>query len=274
MTLVLTCMASEWAVQVSDRRLVRSTGQSTTIVTEEANNAIVYHEKFAIGYTGLARLGGQQTDDWIARQLVQHPTVEAGILGLAEAATAAFKKVLGVPPAFRRHAFVIAGFGFIDKTSGPVPLLFRVSNALDQRGNWLVLPKPAFEVKAERLPPTLPFAIVATGQVLLPETQKWLKRWVGRAVEKNASPAAVARLMARAVWETAAQNKVVGSSLMVVGVVRDEVKGPHSVVANRYPRRDQSTFFYFNRQGRSNPQLGPLVVWPGRMMGNITVKYL
>jgi hypothetical protein len=274
MTLIVTCLTPSWTVQVSDRRLVKVSDNSMSVAEEEANKAIVYRDNFAVGYTGLARIGGIPTDEWIALQLAGQRDVESGIEWLAEAATREFTQMRGIPASARRHAFVVAGFAYVDQTSGPVPVVVRVSNALDSRGRWQDRAQPRFTEVARCLPPGARFAIICTGQSLRSDTATWLSRWVRRATERDAGPYAVTKLIARAIWETADRNKAVGRSLMAVGVVPDEVPGLSGHVWNSYPQRDKPTFLYFNRAGRNNPQQGPLVVGRAGIVKDIRIHRL
>jgi hypothetical protein len=67
-TLVLSCIAPEYAVQVSDRCL---TDLRTGIAVEqEANKAVVLSNRVAFAYTGLARIEGKPTDIWLRDALV------------------------------------------------------------------------------------------------------------------------------------------------------------------------------------------------------------
>lgn len=66
MTLIITALAKNKVVQASDRRLTRLDGslfddQANKVICVRCNNAM-----FSVAYTGIARIGGKRTDEWIA----------------------------------------------------------------------------------------------------------------------------------------------------------------------------------------------------------------
>jgi hypothetical protein len=65
MTLVLTCLTARNVYQVSDRRLTRISNPEE-IMDDERNKA-VFVGRVSFGYTGLAEIGKERTDNWLAR---------------------------------------------------------------------------------------------------------------------------------------------------------------------------------------------------------------
>jgi len=58
MTLVLSLITSSWAIQVSDRKLVRLDAEGkVTWKNEERNKAVLWCKRLAFGYTGIAEFG-------------------------------------------------------------------------------------------------------------------------------------------------------------------------------------------------------------------------
>lgn len=72
MTLIITCAQPTSVVQVSDRRLVNpDTGQ---VVDEHAQKAIYVEcadARFALAYTGIARIHGKTTNEWLLGALAE-----------------------------------------------------------------------------------------------------------------------------------------------------------------------------------------------------------
>jgi hypothetical protein len=271
MTLILTCLTSEWAVQVSDRRLVGLRGGTVRVVDESSNKAIIYSDHFTVGYTGLARIGEESVDRWTAMHLASHPDLDTAVMGLADAASREFQRLTAFSRAQRRHSFVIAGFGYTDANSPAEPLLIRISNAQDKGGRWAAEAAESFSVQAFRANPTKELWLNITGQAIPRDLRVRLKRWLRRGVDRGAGPLAAARLLSHAVWIAAGTNRHIGRNRMIVGVVKNETPGEYHHVVNRAPWRHGPTFLYIPADGRPFPQLSPWVVYPGRMMGNLTV---
>jgi hypothetical protein len=277
----------EYAVQVSDRRLVRVNGKSAVVVDEESSKAIVYSDYFAVGYTGLADICGMRTNEWIAHHMSSQPTLMSAIRQLVRAANEHFSKhIAHYPSSWRRQGFVIAGFATKEPTSEPLPIVIRISNAQDSHGKWLSNAQSTFSVRERWFAGSELFGLDITGQPIHPTTERWLKRWLRRALERDAGPAAVARLLANAVAETSSLSPMVGRSMTVVGVVKDvPQRGAvrytpsgqrivQQLILNRAPYRGGASFLYLNRHGKNNPQLGPCVIWPGTMFTNFVATTL
>jgi hypothetical protein len=73
-TLLLSANLGDWAaIQVTDRRLTQDPGRRPIRRFDYANKQLVVlcEDAFlAVAYTGLARISGEPTDDWIARSLL------------------------------------------------------------------------------------------------------------------------------------------------------------------------------------------------------------
>ena len=67
MTLVLSCATSDFVFQVSDRRLTYVSGpKKGQTADDEANKAVIVGHRMAFGYTGIATIGAQSSDVWLA----------------------------------------------------------------------------------------------------------------------------------------------------------------------------------------------------------------
>ena len=69
MTLILSCIAKDYIVQVSDRRLslVTRVGGRLNVkpIEDKSNKAVVFCGALSFAYTGLANLQGKKTDVWL-----------------------------------------------------------------------------------------------------------------------------------------------------------------------------------------------------------------
>lgn len=141
MTLVLSCIAPEYAVQVSDRCL---TDLRTGIAVEqEANKAVVLSNRVAFAYTGLARIEGKPTDIWLRDALVPHQSIGGAVQVIVDEATRAFRGIAG--PQCRKHqAFVGAGWARFPHLGRALrPFGVTISNAFDEEGHWLWRQRPS-----------------------------------------------------------------------------------------------------------------------------------
>lgn len=71
MTLIITALADDAVVQVSDRRLTLADG---SIFSEDATKAICIacsDARVSLAYTGLARIGMTPTDHWLMELLTE-----------------------------------------------------------------------------------------------------------------------------------------------------------------------------------------------------------
>jgi hypothetical protein len=70
MTLILSLATPEFVVQISDRRLTYRDGKGfIRVADDDANKLTVFRGQMAFGFTGLAHIGSQRTDTWLARAL-------------------------------------------------------------------------------------------------------------------------------------------------------------------------------------------------------------
>jgi hypothetical protein len=140
MTMIATMAAGNRVIQVSDRRLVWTTGR---LADDESNKAICVSCKnahFSIAYTGLAQIGRarKRTDIWLAEHLTD---MKAGQMGL-ESITVALKDELTAsfrntgPTQTYGLTLVIAGF------FNSLPFVGWITNCRDE--NWNALVKPTF----------------------------------------------------------------------------------------------------------------------------------
>jgi len=136
MTLIVTAMAEDAIIQVSDRRLTYPNGEiysdkETKAVCVQCSDAI-----FSVGYTGLARLGPQRTAKATGYWLVDFFS-EPGKLQMR------YPELIEQLKAFSTTSFgplchskigitiVLAGFG------PPGPFITTLSNQEDSQGRWL-----------------------------------------------------------------------------------------------------------------------------------------
>lgn len=168
MTLVIAAQNSDYALQVSDRRLTAPDG---TLHDDESNKLFIFESdacRFVVGFSGLAGDGRSfKTNEWLPialrdaappdynpDRLVQRLRDEAG----RKFATPAISRL---PQAARRMSIMLTGFVYT--TDGPLPAYCMITNFQDyQRGAddaepwqafrawWRILtisPRPAWAIQ-------------------------------------------------------------------------------------------------------------------------------
>lgn len=166
MTLILSYLCQDYAVQVSDRRLVvPKPGGGYATYEEAANKALLWKPTMAFSYTGLARMGrqrGRPTDELLLEPFASG--VQKGLDGelqrLCRNASKACREMNleGQSPSMRqklrRTSFV--GVGYRRSSSGPglVPTMCLVSNAQSiHEDGWRDRADKEFAITTMELPP-------------------------------------------------------------------------------------------------------------------------
>jgi hypothetical protein len=284
MTLVLTVITGSWAIQVSDRKLVWL-GPNGEIVRkdDERNKAVVWCNRLAFAYTGLAELGPKReaTDEWLARELsgwwmeagAVNQKQDAVIAAIAERATAAVRRpriARAIPPHLRRHAFVGTGWARFDGRGEMVPYIAQVHNF------------PA--LKDENAPATDRFGVAI---LRLPEGEKQIfASWMGQELEepetalleelKRGDPRSreygdhAARVMVRIVRSVANRNEFVGRGLLINSLPRWAIQPGEAgtLLLASGPMSEQLTFLDLPHDKHDPVIRGPRYVCQGRQIAN------
>jgi hypothetical protein len=266
MTLILSVIARDFVVQASDRRLTSfPTGQ---VIEDDANKAIFFCGQSAIAYTGLARIGGQPTDEWVLECLSGTESLWNGVKKLQTDATNAMRRMNWpwIAPetegALKRIAFVIVGFTrFVEyQKKEPSPEIESfyavVSNFLGSDGTWLASASRHFSLAIYRRI-NQPFVLRTAGALVLGQIERSLLRSLRKCFEHRCGPHAVGRILMRAVRDVSYLDQTVGSNIMVSILTRDGLTpGNPSFSSVPIPLRDASelTDFVAPRERPLRPQ--------------------
>jgi hypothetical protein len=282
MTLVLSLITASWAIQVSDRKLVWL-GPNEEIVRkdDERNKAVVWCNRLAFAYTGLAELGPKRepTDEWLTRILSEW-WVEAGaveqkqdavVAAIADRAAMRRPRIRrAIPPHQRRHAFVGTGWARFDGGGGMVPYIAQIHN---------------FPQSTDHDAPALDTFGVAI--LRLPEGEKQVfVNWMGQELEdsetelleelKRGDPRSraygqhAARVMVKTVRSVASRNELVGRGLLINSLPRWAIrpgKAETFLVASG-PMAEELTFLHLPHDADDPVIRGPRYVCQGRQMAN------
>jgi hypothetical protein len=118
LTLIITAGNTQHYVQVSDRRLT----VNGSLAEDEANKAVVLHcgdARLALGFTGLARVGGFKTREWLLRAINEsgppHYTAISVIKAFEERATRDFRELPSLrtlPDETKRLTVLFSGYHY------------------------------------------------------------------------------------------------------------------------------------------------------------------
>jgi len=279
-TLVLSLITESWAIQVSDRRLVWL-GANGEVVRkdDERNKAVLWCNRLAFAYTGLAELGPMRepTDEWLARELaewwtradsteVSQDAIVAAIVDRATAAMGRPRIVRGIPPWLRRHAFVGVGWARFDGKGDMVPYVVQIHNhsAPGQQ-------KPVhheFGYAIHHLPSgDKPIFVNWVGQGLGPEEHRLEELKRGDPSSKEFGPYA-AGVLVEIIRAVAARNRLVGRGVLVNALPKWAIRpgSRETVLLADAPLWEQLTFLHLPSDSKDPMVRGPLYVCEGRRM--------
>lgn len=228
MTLILSCITADHAVQVSDRRLTWLSGPNEgTLKDDEQNKALVIRNHQAFAYTGIAEIENQKTDDWlfdVAASITSSTSVNQIYDEIAKRAGTAFG-LISLGPSKKRHAFVGVCWARWRSEDPDAPLnscLVSISNALDDRWQWQQVAGTKFDVRF-LLRKSEPFLLKSAGQEIDLRDLEKINIRIRKAVERKLGPYVLIQVMAGAILKIADKNSTVGTSLMAISIPKAAV---------------------------------------------------
>lgn len=263
MTILLSCITQDYALQVTDRRLVFPDGK---LADDSSNKALIYKGHLAVCFTGLARFGGEPTVDWLIQQLreVKGSTFLDACNRVAENATIEVRKV-DAPSSLKHHTFHITGWvrpypPEADEIIEPLAIL--ITNSWGADLGKLDLPSEEFVVLGGIQGLEQGFELYNIGQQVPQDRRFNARRIVRRCVQRSVGPAAIAKLCAAEVAHLAQTNPAVGADVMVVCVTRKAASGRDASVHSGLPSLDKNSFWFMGADGDPLIQFGPAVLMP------------
>lgn len=283
MTLVLSLITESWAIQVSDRRLVWLDAKGGIVrKDDERNKAVMWCNRLAFAYTGLAELGPMReaTDEWLARELAEswaeagaEQSQDAVVAAIADRATAAMKRpriARGIPAHQRRHAFVGVGWARFKGEDSMAPYIAQIHNLPESQDPKAPV-ADEFGTVVLRLPDGDKQVFVnwmgqeldAPAKALLDE----LKRGDPRSREYGAYAAGV---MIEIVRTVAANNELVGCGLLVNSLPRWAIHpgDTATLLLAGGPTDEQLSFLHLPHDQNDAVIRGPRYVCEGRQIAN------
>jgi hypothetical protein len=270
MTLVLGCITKDYVALASDRRLTwyepgsRRHGQP---VTDNRNKTVVYCNHMHIGYTGLANIGRQRTDLWVADKLSQAQTAQDAFETLTDEATRAFRPLR---PDIRGHSFLAVGW--ISSPSSPdtlLPAFILISNSLNDRWQVLARPEDHFTRWASSMAPPSECQLRWVGRgIRADEAEQHYQYLVGH-VRRRGGPAGAALILANCIRTVAQRDSAVGKGILLSVLSKSAVGRPVSTSMTGAPgsMTDHNCWYIPANDDRNNPvQYVPTYVCQGLQM--------
>jgi hypothetical protein len=295
-TLILSVLTREFAMQASDRRLTDRTGH---LVDNHANKAIVWGGAVTFAFTGLAGIGSERTDIWMAKAM-RHAN---GLPGALDNVCKQAQK----HPRIRQKPLAIVGAGVMHdphtKHEGRdriMPTICWAGNCLDDRGN----PAPVngnWTAGGRWIEVDEPFLLHVAGQQLEAEELSQLLAALNTASSAGEGPALVAALLRdtiravsvdRSTPERHRRARTVGKGVLITCLPYTTIGpipiggqlqpalfipedpndlGGFEVGQSRYmlasePRLDAQTFMYVPPDTNRGIWRGPTWTWPRGMV--------
>lgn len=265
MTQILLALTRDYVLLTSDRQLTFIDGANKGHVAEDdACKLVSLCHLFGIGYTGLARLEGKATHEWIATTLAS-----ANVADVDEAtrvlADRAGKAVQSLEPLLRRLSFVVAGWEAFEGKDTLNPHACVVSNAHDPNGRVLPVPTAQFYRHILVLRPDAEHALVAIGEPLQESRSKALKRNLRRLRQHRIGAPEMVRLMVEEIVNTHRHGQgTVGRRVLAFCIPRSSaetyVRTGSSRAVGMLPVQSFTTFSYYEDGYSSSRQQAPTFV--------------
>lgn len=264
MTQIIAALTNEYAFLVSDRLLTYGNGPKAGKVFKEQECKLVsLCNSAVIGYTGLARIGGMPTHEWIATTLAkaacQHPGAAADTL--LKNTNAALPN-LASP--LRRQAFLLAGWAPFEPVGEIRPHVCLVSNFHDESLNQTADSASDFRLRLRVLQESENAFVFSIGQPLQQSRELNLVRHLNRLIARQIGPKEMLRLLVEEVFFTSTLSGTVGDRVLACCIPRHNAQQYFSEGQSRLsgmlPRSDRATFSYFDRRYNEHSQYGPTIV--------------
>jgi hypothetical protein len=263
MTLVLTCLTSEYIVQVSDRRLTFN----GRLCDDDTNKAVCYCGRTAVAYTGPARIGGHETAEWIGNAMKDAEQVEPAMNELGRRAEFALGRV---EKSARHFAVVAAGWATLRGKPPLRPYVCTTSNFMSDAGEWMAEASDRMRLRTLFLDESRSHLLHVAGQNLTQEEAVRINRLIRKAVERgSASPGPLARVLGGAVHIVASGSDAraarVGRGMIIQVLSKDALLAGSSTIVTPLTPRSHS-FVYVSKDGRTDPFQGAVIACGGALL--------
>jgi hypothetical protein len=274
MTQIIALITPDYVSLASDRLLTWNGGQRDgEVFRDEECKLIAFCGQGGIGYTGLARLNGMPTHEWVAITLAREnctrlaDTYQVLALKTPEA-------LHGVARHLQTITFTIAGWEWFGDPPVLKPHLALVSNLLGDTGNWLTAPTDEFRIFVRPLEPKLPFAWQTVGMGIEKGRAFALTRALRRLSARGLGPRYSLQYLIDEIQHTSNVQRRVGDKILTMCIPRRSFEwsistGEHFMRAS-IPTIDVASCGYYDPSRKENLQYGPTMVCAGMATSDFT----
>jgi hypothetical protein len=238
---------------VADRRLTFEDGR---LAEDNRNKLVLCESNIVFGYTGLARLGGTYTDEWLMDRLsrLTQKRLDDKLMMLAHEVRDTVRKCRNVPR--MRRFLAILGIGFARESGQRElrPLFCLISNCHQE--NWRPA-SSAFDgvrLLSRPLGPSRSVEYESVGQRMSTDDERLLRRRMRRLHEKSRLDGqTMIPILAEAIRSVARRNERVGKNLLAVAIPRKSVRPGRLLLTAGTGDEGHPTFLYLPA-GTSSPE--------------------
>jgi hypothetical protein len=219
MTIILGLLTKDYVALVADRRLCMS--DSGRVLEDNCSKTVLWGQKAVIGYTGLAKIEGKPTNDWIASAIVASSSNAAETL--RDRATMAFSKgwATRIPRGNRRMTFLVVAW-----MPDGSPILTAISNHHDTSGRLLVEPVDSFNTRRREILGGKQYYFETVGWPPLgEESEKRIGYALKHYSKKGLDPSEVLLMLIREVRRGASKANGIGGNLLSVVIPKKALSG-------------------------------------------------
>ncbi|HSW64022.1 MAG TPA: hypothetical protein VLH56_12060 [Dissulfurispiraceae bacterium] len=266
MTQIIAAITHDFALMATDRRLTFLNGRDARKVADDDTCKLVNLCNISgIAYTGLARISGMPTHEWIAIRLAEHscgsPAHAASIL--VESATREISTTF-----YRgQQTFVMAGWDLPPGEKHLRAHLRIISNIYNSKGERLPNPSKGYIQFVNWLSDNRKWAAKVAGYDLKDNQVRHLRRLFGRLADRKISSRTVLAALAQGVIDTASVAQGVGSKVLCMciprGAAESAASGRGSQLLATADEVACASFSYFDPAYSELRQYGPTVVCRG-----------
>lgn len=260
MTQIIGAITKQCVLIATDRRLMFVDGpRKGSVADDDTCKLVSLCNICGIAYSGLAKLQGRPTHEWIALRLAEKGCQDPGVAArlIRDAASVALKEEHLV----LEQSFLITGWGLL-KDGKTLQAHFRVvSNSLDQGLRRLPAPGTDFRDYALGIREGSEISLCVIGQRLVQNRGKALVRFLTRFVQHEVSPKEAMLALVKEVVFDSQHAATVGSQVLCYCIPRvaaeRAIQTGSTMMLAMEPDLHTAAFCYFDPTYSELRQYGP-----------------
>jgi hypothetical protein len=230
------------------------------VYMDEECKLISLCNRVGIGYSGLARIEGMPTHEWIAIGLAKSDCRRSYDVA-ATLAKECSRVVSEIQCGLRHLTVLIVGWDLFGDPSRLRPHFVLVSNSHDDAGTPVKEPRDTFVSLLGHLPESDGLRLFTIGQPIPVDRETVLIRNIENLIARKVAPKETLRTLVREIHETNAHRFDVGDKILALSIPRASVEkslttGTSLMIAS-HPEDEGATFSYFDPTFNELIQYGP-----------------